>query len=111
MAGENGSMTDSAAAGRTPNLGKKAKDLNDAIRYTMWSVFHLRDVLGDEDGADVAHVVDLPQLVADLGHRLAGGGEPVGRQDVREQVRLGEHRGDHRRTLHFSDRCRQSVRH
>ncbi|HET6561133.1 MAG TPA: hydrogen peroxide-dependent heme synthase [Marmoricola sp.] len=31
------------------NRGKLAKDLNDTIRYTMWSVFHLRDVLGDAD--------------------------------------------------------------
>ncbi len=27
---------------------KKARELNDTIRYTMWSVFRLRDVLGDE---------------------------------------------------------------
>jgi len=33
--------------------GKKARELNDTIRYTMWSVFSLRDVLGpDEGGAD-----------------------------------------------------------
>ena len=24
--------------------GKKARDLNDTIRYTMWSVFSLREV-------------------------------------------------------------------
>ena len=30
--------------------GKKARELNDTIRYTMWSVFSLRDVLGE--GAD-----------------------------------------------------------
>ena len=48
-------MTDSteSTAARPANRGKLAKDLNDSIRYTMWSVFHLRDVLGsDEDGAD-----------------------------------------------------------
>ena len=27
---------------------KKARELNDTIRYTMWSVFSLRDVLGDD---------------------------------------------------------------
>jgi peroxiredoxin len=27
--------------------GKKARELNDTIRYTMWSVFRLRDVFGD----------------------------------------------------------------
>lgn len=32
-----------------PNRGKLAKDLNDTIRYTMWSVFSLRDLLGDAD--------------------------------------------------------------
>jgi peroxiredoxin len=28
---------------------KKARDINDTIRYTMWSVFRLRDQLGDAD--------------------------------------------------------------
>ena len=32
----------------TTTGGKKARELNDTIRYTMWSVFRLRDVLGDE---------------------------------------------------------------
>ncbi len=32
---------------KTPNAGKKAKDLNEVIRYTLWSVFKLRDVLPD----------------------------------------------------------------
>ena len=36
---------------KRPNQGKLAKDLNDTIRYTMWSVFKLRDVLGDGDRA------------------------------------------------------------
>ena len=31
---------------------KKARELNNTIRYTMWSVFRLRDVLGDLDAAD-----------------------------------------------------------
>ena len=34
---------------RRPNQGKLAKELNDTIRYTMWSVFRLRDVLGESD--------------------------------------------------------------
>ena len=34
---------------KRPNQGKAAKDLNEAIRYTMWSVFRLRDVIGDAD--------------------------------------------------------------
>ena len=39
-------------AERTPNRGKLAKDLNDTIRYTMWSVFRLRDPLGPDGEAD-----------------------------------------------------------
>jgi hydrogen peroxide-dependent heme synthase len=46
------------AHGRNPNQGKAAKDLNDAIRYTMWSVFHLRDVIGDGDRATEANEVE-----------------------------------------------------
>ncbi len=34
---------------RPAHRGKVAKDLNDQIRYTMWSVFSLRNPLGDED--------------------------------------------------------------
>jgi chlorite dismutase len=40
------------------NRGKIAKDLNDSIRYTMWSVFHLRDVLGDADREAEAREVE-----------------------------------------------------
>ncbi|CAM3421388.1 hydrogen peroxide-dependent heme synthase [Nocardioides dubius] len=38
----NGGMTSNAA---------RARELNETIRYTMWSVFKLRDVLGDADRA------------------------------------------------------------
>ena len=44
--------------GQTPNRGKLAKDLNDAIRYTMWSVFHLRERLGDADREAEAREVE-----------------------------------------------------
>ncbi|MEU2790811.1 MULTISPECIES: hydrogen peroxide-dependent heme synthase [unclassified Streptomyces] len=37
-----------AAPEKTPNAGKKAKDLNEVIRYTLWSVFKLRDVLPED---------------------------------------------------------------
>jgi peroxiredoxin len=40
------------------NRGKIAKDLNESIRYTMWSVFHLRDVLGDADREAEAREVE-----------------------------------------------------
>jgi len=49
---------------RRPPRGKAAKDLNDTIRYTMWSVFHLREVLGDADRAAEAN--ELEKLVEDL---------------------------------------------
>jgi peroxiredoxin len=38
----------------------KARDLNELVRYTMWSVFRLREPLGDADrGPFAAEVVDL----------------------------------------------------
>jgi chlorite dismutase len=41
-----------------PNKGKLAKDINDTIRYTMWSVFQLETVLGDSARASMAAEVD-----------------------------------------------------
>ena len=35
-------------SGRIPNKGKLAKDLNEVIRYTLWSVFKLKDVLPED---------------------------------------------------------------
>ncbi len=53
---------------RVPNKGKIAKDLNDSIRYTMWSVFHLREPLGDADREAEAREVDklFDELSADV---------------------------------------------
>ena len=49
-------MTESKAA----NKGKAAKDLNNVIRYTMWSVFSLRDRIGEADReAEAAEVEKL----------------------------------------------------
>lgn len=42
----------------------RTKELNDSIRYTMWSVFKLRDVLGDTDRA--AEIADLEGFLAAL---------------------------------------------
>jgi chlorite dismutase len=47
----------------------KARDINDTIRYTLWSVFRLRDVLGDVDGgagraAEAAEVTGLFEKLA-----------------------------------------------
>jgi chlorite dismutase len=47
------------------NKGKLAKEINDTIRYTMWSVFRLERVLGDADRAGEAAEVDA--LIAKLG--------------------------------------------
>ncbi|MEI2712193.1 MAG: hydrogen peroxide-dependent heme synthase [Nocardioides sp.] len=46
---------------------KKAREINDTQRYTMWSVFRLRDLLGDADRAAEAAEVDdlLDKLAAD----------------------------------------------
>ena len=49
---------------KRPQQGKLAKDLNEVIRYTMWSVFRLRDVLGDADRAAEAN--ELEKLVESL---------------------------------------------
>jgi hydrogen peroxide-dependent heme synthase len=45
-------------AGRTIS-GKEARDLNDVIRYTMWSVFKADQPLPDDRGPLVAEVDDL----------------------------------------------------
>lgn len=49
------------------SIGKRAKELNETIRYTMWSVFRLRDLIGDADrDAEAAEVADLlAKLAAD----------------------------------------------
>ncbi len=54
-----------AAPEKAPNAGKRAKDLNEVIRYTLWSVFRLRDTL-PEDRAGIA------EEVTDLFEQLAG---------------------------------------
>ncbi len=52
---------------RPANKGKLAKDLNDQVRYTMWSVFRLRAPLGDGDrGVEAREVEKLfEELAAD----------------------------------------------
>jgi hydrogen peroxide-dependent heme synthase len=42
----------------------KARELNDTIRYTMWSVFRLDEVLGDADRKGEA--VEVEELLAEL---------------------------------------------
>ena len=60
---------------RPANRGKLAKDLNDTIRYTMWSVCSLREPLGDEGpeaaGADRgAEAREVEKLFAELAERV-----------------------------------------
>ncbi len=52
-----------------PNKGKLAKEINETIRYTMWSVFRLERVLGhpDRGGADrAAEAAEVDELIAAL---------------------------------------------
>ncbi|MEW2550093.1 hydrogen peroxide-dependent heme synthase [Streptomyces sp. NPDC047002] len=58
-------MTASPSPEKAPNAGKKARDLNDVVRYTLWSVFQLRDVLPDDRTGCADEVQDLfDQLAA-----------------------------------------------
>jgi peroxiredoxin len=49
---------------RTANQGKAARDINATIRYTMWSVFALRDVIGEADRE--AETAEVEKLVDEL---------------------------------------------
>lgn len=53
-----GAMTD------TKSNAARVKEINASIRYTMWSVFRLRDVLGDSDRA--AEGAEVEKLFAEL---------------------------------------------
>jgi hydrogen peroxide-dependent heme synthase len=53
-----------AAAAAEP-AKKKARDLNEVIRYTMWSVFRLKGVLPDDRSAFTAEVDELFAQLAD----------------------------------------------
>ena len=44
--------------------GQKAREINDSIRYTMWSVFRLADTLGDADRASEG--AEVEKLFAEL---------------------------------------------
>jgi chlorite dismutase len=60
---------------RPANRGKLAKDLNDTIRYTMWSVFHLREPLGPDEGPEQgadrgAEAREVEKLFGELAERV-----------------------------------------
>ncbi|OEV08615.1 hydrogen peroxide-dependent heme synthase [Streptomyces nanshensis] len=44
---------------RTPNAGKKARDLNEVVRYTLWSVFRVREPLPEDRGGYADEVEEL----------------------------------------------------
>jgi chlorite dismutase len=48
----------------TMSAKPKARDLNEAIRYTIWSVFRLRDALPDDRAAVAAEVDELLEQLA-----------------------------------------------
>lgn len=62
-----GSSTSSSTTESTQHVskGKLARELNDTIRYTMWSVFSLRDLLGAEADRE-AEARELDDLLAKL---------------------------------------------
>jgi chlorite dismutase len=51
-------MADPTPSGKRPHQGKAAKDINDTIRYTTWSVFRLLPGTLPDDRAAVAAEVD-----------------------------------------------------
>ena len=52
---------------KTANAGKRAKEINDTIRYTMWSVFRLRGPIGEGDRSWLTQPVD--ELFAAIEHK------------------------------------------
>lgn len=59
-------MSDDAstpAAERIPNKGKLAKDLNEVIRYTLWSVFKLKDTLPEDRAGYADEAQDRKSVV------------------------------------------------
>ncbi|RAJ58747.1 chlorite dismutase [Streptomyces sp. Amel2xB2] len=44
---------------RTPNAGKKARDLNEVVRYTLWSVFRVREPLPEDRSGYADEVEEL----------------------------------------------------
>ena len=50
----------------TQSNASRVREINDSIRYTMWSVFRLRDVLGDgaDRAAEAAEVEELLEALA-----------------------------------------------
>lgn len=52
-------MTEQDAAAAEPTARPKARDINEMIRYTMWSVFRVRDALPPDRAGAAAEVDEL----------------------------------------------------
>ena len=63
MRGENTAMTTAPDASEK-SAGKRAKELNEVIRYTLWSVFRLREPLPEERAGHAAEVTELFEQLA-----------------------------------------------
>ena len=55
-------MSESTPTSAEQTNAARTRELNDTIRYTMWSVFRLRDVLGD-DADRAAEATDVEALL------------------------------------------------
>ena len=64
MAEKTASGRPAASKGKRPQQGKVAKEINDQIRYTTWSVFKAATALGDRDRGAV--VREIEALVDEL---------------------------------------------
>ena len=58
-------MSTTSDSPATKTRAARARELNESIRYTMWSVFRLRDVLGD-DADRAAEGAEVEKLFAEL---------------------------------------------
>jgi chlorite dismutase len=64
MAEQQDGITADPGTGKRPQQGKQAREINDAIRYTSWSVFRCSSPLGTGDRSDVVREVE--ELVGQL---------------------------------------------
>ncbi len=61
---DTGTMADRTGTGKRPQQGKVAKEINEQIRYTTWSVFKVATPMGDADRAPL--VAEVEALVEQL---------------------------------------------
>ncbi|MEP6667206.1 MAG: hydrogen peroxide-dependent heme synthase [Nocardioidaceae bacterium] len=66
MTSESSDAEATTEVGRRPQQGKAARELNDVIRYTMWSVYELASHV-DSDGERAEQISEVEALFASLG--------------------------------------------